>query len=183
MKFEETELKGAYIIHLEPFTDHRGMFARLFCKNEFQQISFNKEFVQANYSLTNKKGCVRGMHYQIPPKVETKLIRCISGSVYDVFIDLRKDSPTFLKYHGEVLRKDDLKMLLIPEGFAHGFQALEDDSALIYFVSSFYDKESERGVRYNDPLVNIQWPLKIADISEKDKKIDLLKEDFLGISL
>lgn len=183
MKFHETPLKGAYIIEAEPFVDHRGIFSRTFCKKEFQEINHAKEIVQINYSMTKMKGGLRGLHYQLPPKAEIKVVRCISGSVFDVIVDLRKDSPTFLKWFGEILSKDNMKMMYVPEGFAHGFLSLEENSALIYFTTEFYSPEQERGINYKDPAINIKWPSDILEVSEKDKNYPFLEKDFKGISL
>jgi len=181
MKFIETPLKGAYIAHLTPFVDHRGKFTRLFCEKELVEIKFKKRIVQINDSFTSKKGTVRGMHYQLPPFSETKIVKCIKGAIFDVFIDIRRESPTFLQYHSEILSEDNMKMLIIPEGFAHGFQTLEKNTEVIYFVTGFYNKDSERGIRYNDPLLNIPWSIEINDVSEKDKNYELLDRNFKGI--
>ena len=181
MIFKSTALEGLFIVELTPMIDERGWFARTFCKNEFEKIGFKKELVQINHSFTTKKGTLRGMHYQLPPHSEAKLIRCIAGAVYDVAIDLRKDSPTFLKWFGVELSAENKKMIFIPEGFAHGFQTLSDDSELIYHHSKFYTPDSEGAVRYDDPRVNIQWPLEVLNISEKDLIRPYLTTDFKGI--
>jgi dTDP-4-dehydrorhamnose 3,5-epimerase len=182
MRFAETFLKGAYIIESESSKDNRGIFSRLFCKTEFKKIGFNKEIVQINHSLTNKKGSIRGMHYQIQPYSEIKMIKCIKGKVFDVIVDIRKDSSTFLKWHAEIISENDGKMMYVPEGFAHGFQTLEDYSELVYFHTNYYNKNCERRISFKDPLINIKWPLKISEISEKDSDIRLLNEEFRGIS-
>src|SRR6478752_4125211 len=135
MKFTETSLKGSYTIDLNLFKDERGWFARTYCKNEFETIGHAKEWVQLNHSFTKQKGAIRGMHYQLPPFSEIKMVRCIAGAVYDVIIDLRKDSETFLKWFGVELSAENKKMIYIPEGFAHGFQALTNDCELIYHHS------------------------------------------------
>jgi dTDP-4-dehydrorhamnose 3,5-epimerase len=178
MKFIETPLKGAFEIDLEPFSDERGLFARTFCKNEFSKIGFDKEFVQFNFSKTSFKGTIRGLHYQVPPYSETKLIRCIRGRVYDVMVDLRLDSKTYMKYFGLELSEDNMKMVLIPEGFAHGFQTLEDNSQLIYHHTAFYTPGFERGIRYNDPELAIKWPLAVSVVSDKDNNYPLLSKTF-----
>jgi dTDP-4-dehydrorhamnose 3,5-epimerase len=147
------------------------------------EIGHDKEFVQFNHSATNKKGTIRGMHYQLPPFSEIKLIRCISGSVYDVIIDLRKDSPTFLKYAAVELSERNMLSLYIPQGFAHGFQTLEDNAQLIYHHTDFYTPGYEAGIRYNDPSVGISWPLPVSVITEKDLNHDLLNNRFKGISI
>ncbi len=183
MIFRETPVKGAYIIELNPHQDDRGLFARTFCKNEFKAIGHDAEFVQFNHSITNNKGTIRGMHYQTPPFSETKLIRCIRGSVFDVIIDIRKDSPTFLKYFAIELSESNMLSLYIPQGFAHGFQTLEDNSQLIYHHTAFYTPGYEGGIRYDDPLIQIQWPLNVTAITEKDKNHPLLNHTFKGITL
>ncbi len=182
MIFTETPLKGAYIVETKPFTDDRGLFARTFCKNEFQQIGHTKEFVQFNHSVTTHKGSLRGMHYQLPPFSEIKLIRCIRGKVFDVIIDIREGSPTFLKHFSIELSEDNLLSLYIPEGFAHGFQTLEDNAQLIYHHTSFYQPGYEGGIRFSDPAVGINWPLQVTRISEKDSKYEFLN-NFNGIKL
>lgn len=182
MIFTETPLKGAYIIETKPFTDDRGLFARTFCKNEFQQIGHTKEFVQFNHSVTTHKGSIRGMHYQLPPFSEIKLIRCIRGKVFDVIIDIRQGSPTFLKHFSIELSEDNRLSLYIPEGFAHGFQTLEDNAQLIYHHTSFYQPGYEGGIRFSDSEVGINWPLQVTRISEKDSNYEFLN-NFKGIKL
>lgn len=181
MNFTATLLDGVYIIDLRPVTDDRGWFARTYCKNEFAAIGHSKEWVQLNHSFTAQKGTIRGMHYQLPPFSEIKLVRCIAGSVMDIVIDLRKGSKTFLDWMGIELSADNKKMIYIPEGFAHGFQTLTDNCELIYHHSVFYTPGSEGGIRYNDPRVNIQWPLPVSAISERDLSHVLLNESFKGI--
>ena len=136
-----------------------------------------------NQSLTKRKGSIRGMHFQYPPKAEIKIVKCVIGKIFDIAIDLRKDSPTFLKWHGETLSADNMKLMYIPEGFAHGFQTLEDNSEIIYLHSEFYNPEYESGIRYDDPKVNIKWPLKITEISIRDQNHELLNESFNGVSI
>lgn len=181
MKFVPASLKGVYVIDLEPFADGRGWFARTYCSNEFASIGHDKEWVQLNHSFTRNKGAVRGMHYQLPPFREIKLVRCIAGAVWDVVIDIRKDSATFLQWTAVELSAANKKMIYIPEGFAHGFQALTDDCELIYHHSNFYTPGAEGGIRYNDPAVAINWPLPLTDISERDSQHPLLNESFKGI--
>lgn len=183
MKYIETPLKGAYIIELEPYQDSRGLFARTFCKKEFQKIGHSKEFVQFNHSVTLQKGTIRGMHYQVPPSSEIKLIRCIRGNVYDVIIDIRYGSSTFLKYHAVELNEANMKMIYVPEGFAHGFQTLENNTQLIYHHTQFYNPEHERGIRYNDPATNIHWPLVPVNLTEKDNNYPLIDYNFKGIKI
>ena len=183
MKIKQTPLQNAFVIEPEPFRDDRGLFARVFCQQELQHILHNKNIVQINHSLTRQKGAIRGMHFQYPPKEEIKMVKCLRGLVFDVIIDLRKGSPTFLKWYGEVLSAENMKMMYIPEGFAHGFQTLEENCELLYLHTEFYSPEHESGVRYNDPKVGIKWPLEATDISERDKNHPLLAEDFSGIEI
>jgi dTDP-4-dehydrorhamnose 3,5-epimerase len=143
----------------------------------------SRQIVNVNFSRTEKTGSVRGMHFQHPPLAEMKLIRCLRGKVFDVMIDLRKDSPTFLKWHGEILSAENMRMMVLPEGMAHGFQALEDQSEMLYLHTEFYSKEHDAGIRYNDPLFGIDWPVPVTDVSEKDKNHLLLKKDFEGIAV
>ncbi len=169
MKFIETKLKGAYIIELEPKRDARGFFARTWCAKEFSELGLNTNLVQQNMSLTLKKGALRGMHFQNEPHGETKVIRCTSGSIYDVAIDLRPDSLTYKQWFGIELTADNHTMLYIPKKFAHGFLTLEDNSEVSYLVSEFYTSTADTGVRFNDPAFGIKWPTEIIYISEKDK--------------
>jgi dTDP-4-dehydrorhamnose 3,5-epimerase len=170
MKFNPTPLAGAYVIDLEKRGDDRGFFARAFCEKEFAGQNLPNRFVQVNNSLSAQKGTLRGMHYQLAPKAETKLVRCIRGSLYDVILDLRKDSSTFGKSFGAELSAENRRMMVVPKGFAHGFITLADDTEAFYFVDEFYAPEQERGVRWNDPKFNIQWPAKPAVLSDKDGK-------------
>jgi dTDP-4-dehydrorhamnose 3,5-epimerase len=181
MIFRETLLKGSYLIEPEPYRDDRGLFARTFCKNEFSQLNHHKEFVQFNHSITNKKGTIRGMHYQLPPYGEIKLIRCIRGLVFDVIIDIRAASPTFLHFFAVELSELNMLSLYIPEGFAHGFQTLEDNTQLIYHHTAYYVPGHEAGICYNDPLIGINWPLPVSEITEKDRNHKLLDHQFKGI--
>ena len=183
MKFKETKLKDLYIIKLEPFQDNRGFFSRVFCKNELKEIGLNKEIVQINQSLTKTKGTIRGMHFQYPPRTEVKIIKCVRGLIFDVAVDIRKNSPSFLQWHSEILSNENFKMLYIPEGFAHGFQALENNSEIIYFNSEFYSPECEGGIRYNDPKIKINWPMEPSEISKKDYNFKLIDESFKPIVL
>ncbi|MEM6630058.1 MAG: dTDP-4-dehydrorhamnose 3,5-epimerase [Bacteroidota bacterium] len=183
MKFIPLKLSGAYIIELNPFQDERGLFARTFCQREFEAISHTKSFVQINHSETSSKGIIRGMHFQIPPFGEVKLIRCVRGKIVDVLLDLRKDSPTFLQHEMVELSESNRRMVYIPEGFAHGFQSLSSDVIMIYHHTEYYAPEFERGLRYNDPRLNIQWPLAPTTISSRDQTHPLLTDNFQGLSL
>ena len=183
MIFTETILKGAYVIHPELMRDDRGGFMRTFCKKEFSSVGLDKEFVQFNHSFNVRSGTLRGLHYQESPHSESKLIRCIKGSVFDVIVDIRRSSPTFLKWCGVELSASNLTMIYIPEGFAHGFQTLEENSELLYHHTAFYQPAAEKGICFNDPVLKIQWPLEISAISEKDKNYPLLTNKFSGIEI
>ena len=181
MRFEHAPLQGSYVIELDPFRDERGWFARTYCKNEFKTIGHDAEWVQLNHSFTNSKGTVRGMHFQLPPYSEIKLVRCIAGAVYDVIVDLRKDSASFLQWFGVELSAANKKMIYIPAGFAHGFQAQTDDCELIYHHSQFYAPGVEGGIRYDEPAIKIEWPLALTNISDRDSNHPFLDENFKGI--
>ena len=168
MTFKETLLKGAFEIEPEIQKDDRGYFYRFFCKQEFSQVGLDKDWVQFNHSFTSRTGTIRGMHYQLPPFAETKLLRCINGKVYDVIIDLRHNSATYLQWFGTELSAENMKMLYIPEGFAHGFQTLTDHCELIYHHSAYYTPGAEGGIRFDDPAININWPLPVTQISNRD---------------
>jgi dTDP-4-dehydrorhamnose 3,5-epimerase len=169
MKFTETPLPGAYVIELEKRGDDRGFFARFFCEREYQAHNLNHKIVQINNSLSRVKGTLRGMHYQLAPKSEDKIIRCLRGALFDAIIDLRPDSPTFLKHFAIELTAENRTMLYVPKGFAHGFLTLADDTESFYLVTEFYSPEHERGVRYNDPKFGIRWPMEPVLISDKDR--------------
>ncbi len=169
MKFTPTPLAGAFLIDPELKGDHRGFFARLFCEKEFTAQGLESKFVQINGSLSAKRGTLRGMHYQLPPAAEVKVVRCVSGEIYDVILDLRADSPTFGQSFGAVLSAENRTAMYVPRGFGHGFISLADDSELFYMVSDFYAPEQERGVRHDDPRFNIQWPGQPVEISDKDR--------------
>jgi len=168
MIFSETKLSGAYIIEIEKIQDERGFFARTWDKNEFSEKGLDSEFVQSSISHNEKKGTIRGMHYQIEPNEENKIVRCTKGSIFDVIIDLRPDSKTFKKWFSIELSVDNFRMLYIPKGFAHGFQTLEDNSEVFYQISQYYNSESSRGIRWNDKTFQIKWPLEMTVISQKD---------------
>jgi dTDP-4-dehydrorhamnose 3,5-epimerase len=170
MIFSKTKLRDSFIIEVERLEDDRGFFARGWCKREFESHALVSRLVQANMSLNKKKGTLRGMHYQIAPYEETKLVRCTRGSVYDVIIDLRPDSSTYKDWLAVKLSADNHRMLYVPEGFAHGYLTLEDDTEVFYHVSEFYTPTAERGVRYDDPAFDISWPLKVQVISDRDKR-------------
>jgi dTDP-4-dehydrorhamnose 3,5-epimerase len=169
MNFNKTKLNGAYTIDLDKREDERGFFARLFCINEFDGEGMDRNVVQINNSLSKDKGTLRGIHYQLSPKAETKIVRCIKGSLWDVIVDLRPDSPTFLQWFGETLSAENRRMMFVPKGFGHGFVTLEPDTEVIYLVTEFYSPQHERGLRWNDPKIGIEWPIEPVIISDKDK--------------
>jgi dTDP-4-dehydrorhamnose 3,5-epimerase len=174
MKFKETKLKGLYTIETKPRIDERGYLMRTFCEEELKKYGLQFTIVQVNQTLTKKKGTIRGMHFQTPPKAEDKIVQCLHGAIYDVVIDLRTDSPTYGKWVAEELNEDNKKMFFIPKGFAHGFQALTNNCEVQYFMSEFYSPEHSSGVRWNDPLFNIKWPIKNLSLSEKDRNWPLV---------
>jgi dTDP-4-dehydrorhamnose 3,5-epimerase len=170
MVFIETKLKGAYLVETEPIADERGFFARTFCREEFTRHGLNARVVQCNLSYNRQKGTLRGMHYQVSPRQEVKLVSCVSGSIYDVIVDLRHESPTYCECMAvELSARGHRRMLYIPEGFAHGFQTLEDDAEVFYQMSESYAPECARGVRWDDPAFGIPWPDGPRIISERDR--------------
>ena len=169
MKFGETPLLGSYLIEIEPHVDERGFFARAYCDNEFSAHGLSTGLVQVNNSLSKRKGTVRGMHYQLAPKAETKLVRCIRGALFDIILDIRKGSLTFGKSFGTELSVENRKAMYVPKGFAHGFITLQDDTEALYFVDEFYAPTHERCIRWNDPQFGIAWPAAMAMISDKDR--------------
>lgn len=181
MKITPLNLAGAYTIELSPVNDERGSFTRIFCQRELQEIRPGLEFVQANVSCNKKKGTVRGMHYQVAPSAEAKLVYCTLGCAHDVIVDIRKGSATFLQHAVIKLAAENGRMVFIPEGFAHGFQTLSDDTRLMYFHTQFYAPECEGGVNFADPAVGIDWPLGQVIASAKDQSRAMLTNDFQGI--
>jgi len=169
MVFIETPIAGVFVIALEKRGDDRGFFARAYCQHEFAEHGLSCRFVQVNTSLSSLKGTLRGMHYQLAPKAETKLVRCIRGSLQDMVLDLRKDSPTFGRSFGAELSAENRKMMYVPKGVAHGFLTLQDNSEIFYFVDEFYAPTLERCVRWNDPRFTIDWPAQPTAVSEKDR--------------
>jgi len=176
MKFSKTSLPGVYLIELELREDERGFLARTYCEQEFADHKLNTRWPQCNLTLTKKRGTIRGMHFQVEPKPEIKLIRCTVGVIYDVLVDVRKDSPTFGKWEGFELTSQEWKMLYAPAGIAHGFQTIVDNTEVFYHMSAFYSQEVQRGIRWNDPKVGIKWPIREAVLSAKDKVLPLLAE-------
>jgi len=169
MIFIEIPLTGAYLIDLEKHGDERGFFARAFCEREFADHRLATHFAQANNSLSAQKGTLRGMHYQLAPKAETKVVRCLRGALHDMVLDLREGSPTFGESFGAELTAENRRMMYVPKGFAHVFITLADDTEAFYFVDEFYAPQYERGIRWNDPRFAIRWPAQPAVISEKDR--------------
>ncbi|MUL38127.1 dTDP-4-dehydrorhamnose 3,5-epimerase [Gloeocapsopsis dulcis] len=180
MRFSETSLKGAYIIDIEEKPDHRGFFARTYCAEEFAAHGLKATVAQCNLSFNHHKGTLRGMHYQVAPACETKLVRCIQGAIYDVIIDMRPESPTYLQHIGVELSAQNRRALYVPEMFAHGYQALTDGAEVVYQVGEFYTPGYERGLRYDDPVLGIDWPLPVSDISVKDAAWALLDSLLVG---
>jgi len=170
MIFTGTEIQGVYVVEPEPHMDERGFFARSFCKEEFREKGLETEIVQCNISYNRKKGTIRGMHYQVPPFEEAKIVSCVRGSIYDVVVDLRRDSPTYCRWFATELTERNFKMAYIPKGCAHGFQTLEDDCMVYYQMTEFFHPECARGVRWDDPTIGILWPHPATIISEKDRK-------------
>lgn len=175
MDFRKTKLKGAFIVALKPRTDHRGFFSRTFCAKEFEAHNLKPVVAQCNLSFNYTKGTLRGMHYQLSPATETKFIRCTKGAIYDVIVDMRPESETYLQHIGVELSESNRLALYVPEMFAHGYQALTDNTEIIYQVSEFYTPNRERGLHYDDPALGISWPLPISEISDKDANWSLLK--------
>lgn len=169
MRFTETPLRDVYLIDLERRGDDRGFFARVFCTREFGKFGLATEFVQVNNSLSGDRGTLRGMHYQLAPHAETKIVRCLRGALWDCVLDIRPDSPSFGQWFGAELTAENRRMMYVPKGCAHGLLTLEDETEAFYFVDAFYAPEQERGVRWNDPRFAIRWPLEPAILSNKDR--------------
>ena len=183
MQFEETDLVGLKLVTLDLRRDDRGSFGRMFCQREMATAGVANDIAQVNHSCTAKAGTIRGLHFQHPPATETKVIRCIRGAVWDVAVDLRADSPTFLQWRAFELRADQPTMVVIPDGFAHGFQSLTDDAELIYFHSAFYAPEHEAGFHCMDTRLDIKWPLAMTQQSTRDQALPPVPLDFAGLKL
>lgn len=183
MNVQPTSIDSLFLVQTQPFGDHRGQFARYFCDTELEGILQGRTIRQINHSMTASLGAIRGMHFQNPPYAETKLVRCLRGRVWDVAIDLRAGSPTFLRWHAEELSAENRLMMVIPEGFAHGFQVLEPESELLYLHTAVYHKPSEGGVRFDDPAIAIRWPLPVTDVSLRDTQHSLITPGFTGIAI
>lgn len=179
----ETPLEGVRIIERMHLGDSRGFFSRMFCAEELTAAGWIKPIAQINHNRTASAGSVRGLHFQLPPHAEMKLVNCIRGRIWDIAVDLRAGSPTFMQWHAEELSAENRRSLLIPEGFAHGFQTLTDDCEVLYMTSHPYAPNSEGGVRPDDPLLGVTWPLPFAEVSERDRSHPLLTAGFEGIAL
>jgi dTDP-4-dehydrorhamnose 3,5-epimerase len=171
MKFKETGLPGAYLVETEPHEDERGYFARVFCSEQFAEQGLETDYVQNSISQNRRRGTLRGLHYQAEPAAEVKLVQCLRGSLFDVIIDLRPRSATYCRWYGLELSAANKRLLYIPQGFAHGFQTLEDDTLVYYMISQTFAPEYARGVRWDDPVFGIKWPLANPIISDKDRRL------------
>jgi dTDP-4-dehydrorhamnose 3,5-epimerase len=183
MRIHKTPIPGLMLVESIPQTDERGFFSRLYCQDELVELVGSRQIVQINQSCTRTVGAVRGLHYQQAPHAEMKLVRCIRGRVWDVAVDLRAGSSTFLKWHAEELSAENAHMMVIPEGFAHGFQVLEQDSELVYLHTALYAPSSEAGVHPTDPALSIAWPLAPQELSDRDRSLPLLSSNFTGLAL
>lgn len=181
MNVIQTALAGVVVVETSKFLDPRGEFARLYCDRELESVIGNRRIVQVNLSLTHRPGAIRGLHYQKAPHAEMKLIRCLKGRVWDVAVDLRANSPTFLQWHAEELSAENARMIVIPEGCAHGVQVLDENSELLYLHTEFYTPSADGRVRYNDPLIGIKWPLAVTEMSVPDREQPDLPQDFTGL--
>ena len=180
MNITQLNIKGVYKIIPEVIGDERGGFFRYYCKNEFSGLTKN-EFVQMNHSFNKLKGTLRGLHYQANPHGEEKLVRCIKGEIFDVFVDLRKDSESYLKWQSTILSEKNKEILFLPKGIAHGFITVQDDTHILYQHTQFYNADFERGIRYNDPKLNIKWPIPTTIVSARDMNHKMINKDFNGI--
>lgn len=181
--FISTPLDGLTLVQRKAIEDQRGFLSRFYCADEFREAGLYKPIAQINHTLTRSKGAVRGLHFQYSPHAEAKLVSCLQGEIFDVAVDLRCGSPTFLQWHGVKLSALNRQSLLIPEGFAHGFQTLTEDCELIYLHTASYQPEAEGALNVTDPKIGITWPLTIADLSERDRNHKLIEQDFQGIKL
>lgn len=181
--FIATPLAGLLLVQRKAIEDHRGFLSRFYCADEFREAGLDKPIAQVNHTLTRNKGAVRGLHFQYPPFAESKLVSCLHGEIFDVAVDLRRGSPTFLHWHGALLSARNRQSLLIPEGFAHGFQAMTGDCELIYLHTASYRPEAEGALNVADPRLGIAWPLAITEISERDRNHKFMEQNFNGIAL
>ncbi len=180
LRLTELPLQGAYLIEPNTSKDHRGSFSRVFCKEELSSI-FDGNIVQINHSITHQKGSIRGLHFQYPPDAEIKMVKCILGSAFDVIVDIREGSQTFLQSYSVVLSSANMRTIFIPKGFAHGFQTLEDNTQLLYMHSEIYSPDNEGALNVLDPRLEIEWPLPLRDRSERDTHHPIINKDFQGI--
>ena len=180
--FHPTPLTGLWVVQRKSVEDHRGFFCRFFCAEEFQAVGLEKPIAQINHTYTVKKGAVRGLHFQYPPYSEGKIVSCLRGEVYDVAVDIRKGSPTFLRWHGEIISATNQRSLLIPEGFAHGFQTLTENCELLYLHSEAFHPKAEGALNVADPGIGIVWPIAMTEISERDRNHPFINSDFEGIT-
>jgi len=174
MIFEETPLRGAYVIEPERINDHRGFFARVWCKKELQRRGLNSELSQSNIGFSHVKGTLRGLHFQKPPHAESKIVRCTRGSIFDVIVDLRPESPTYKRWFGIELSDENGKMVYVAEGMAQGYMTLQDNTEINYHTTEFFNAEAASGVRFDDPVLGIRWPMSATAISEQDRSWPLL---------
>ncbi len=181
LQMHSTPISGVFLVETQPHEDERGVFYRGFCDQELEEVLSGRTIRQVNLSMTQKVGTIRGLHFQYPPHAEMKMIRCIKGCVWDLVVDLRKNSATFLKWYGVEISAKNKQMLIVPEGCAHGFQVLADESTLLYLHTKSYVPDSEGGIRYNDPVLAISWPLQVVEISERDITHPLLDKDYQGV--
>ena len=181
VKVKITPISNLVVVESLQNIDNRGSFERLYCEGELADIIGSRRILQINLSRTLTMGTIRGLHFQRPPNAEMKLVRCLKGKVWDIAVDLRHDSPTFLQWHAEELTPTNSLMMVIPEGFAHGFQTLENESEIIYLHTSFYSPQSESGLRYNDPRLSINWPIKENNLSDRDASYPMINLDYLGV--
>jgi dTDP-4-dehydrorhamnose 3,5-epimerase len=180
---QDTPIQGLKIIQRRLIGDHRGYLERMFCLEDLDSLFHDKKIVQINHTVTEINGTVRGMHFQYPPHAETKLVSCLYGEVFDVAIDLRRDSPSFLFWHAEILSAENHKTLVIPEGFAHGFQTLTENCEMLYFHTAFYRPDFEGGLNARDPRLGIYWPINITELSDRDRLHPMIEETFEGVVL
>lgn len=183
MDIVTTPISDLFLVNTTYHHDSRGSFARFFCNEELSSLTGQRQIVQINHSTNTSKGAIRGLHFQQPPAQEMKIIRCLRGKVFDVAVDLRVGSDTFLKWHAEILSEDNAKAMVIPEGFAHGFQSLESGSELLYLHTSYYNPQLEGGLRYDDPCIDIDWPMAASEVSTKDKSLPFVDGQFCGMTL
>jgi dTDP-4-dehydrorhamnose 3,5-epimerase len=181
--FLPTPFQNLVVIQRKAIEDHRGFLSRFYCADAFKTLGIDKPIAQINHTLTRTKGAVRGLHFQHPPYAEIKLVSCIKGEILDVAVDLRRDSPTFLQWHGEILSAANRKSLLIPEGYAHGFQALSEDCELIYLHTCVYHPDAEDALNVGDPRLGIVWALPVSEISDRDRNHKLIEQSFQGITV